>query len=226
MKTGTYTLMAAIALSSSAFAGDIQFIPAPGAALVIKDSTGSSVRFQVNESGEIIIPSLPKTGAGQSLCRDNSTGEVIGCSGGGSSYVVRANGVVIGNALDYSTLITDQGYSARFDRFYGTIKSEEGLFYTTVDCTGTAFIRAQQEEAFPGYVFYLYQTESMYAAKIGGQVVDMTPSSYFSDFGGCGAGGWGGATRYVEVVPNDPGVTGVQYGTEGNPIPQPISVGF
>ncbi len=71
-----------ILFSLASHAQDIAFSPTPGDAFVVKDSSGASVRFQVNESGEIIIPTISSSGSGQALCRDSTSGELYSCAGG------------------------------------------------------------------------------------------------------------------------------------------------
>lgn len=64
------TLLATI----SANAADVTIAPPAGGGFAVKSNDASSVRFKVNEAGQIYIPTLPATMAGKLLCWDQVTG--------------------------------------------------------------------------------------------------------------------------------------------------------
>ena len=81
---------------------DIEFVLPPGGSLVTKDNSGQSVRLQVKDSGEIVIPAIPSGKSSIPLCHDPLSGELRYCAPEATGYVVvDSEGTVVGDAFGW-----------------------------------------------------------------------------------------------------------------------------
>lgn len=71
------------AFGASGWAQDVEVIPPDGGALLVRDDTGATVRFRVNEGGEVFISGLPAAVLEDDpVCFDQTTGQLGVCPPG------------------------------------------------------------------------------------------------------------------------------------------------
>ncbi len=69
------------------FAADITATPPSGGGFAVKDSTGVTDRFRVEETGEVTIPGLPSAAtANTATCFDSTSGQLGPCAAGGVEH--------------------------------------------------------------------------------------------------------------------------------------------
>ncbi len=96
-----------------AWSEDVEIIPQGGAGFAVKNAANDSIRFKVNESGEVIIPTLPENMAGKPLCWDKPTGILQHCpDAAGTDFTpptiqVDAPEVATQQYMEVTTRVTD-----------------------------------------------------------------------------------------------------------------------
>jgi hypothetical protein len=142
------------------------------------------------------------------------------------NIVVKANGVEIGACLGVANtgngngigVLNANGYNMIILPYEARISSAI-FYYTTSDCTGTAYasISRSQQFAIPGTIINDANNlgQLFYICK-NCNPIDLTTSLYVKSGGSCMVDKSSG--RYYPLTPNDPTVTGVNAHTFAMPI--------
>lgn len=96
----------------TAFAADITATPPAGGGFVVKDSTGTTDRFRVQESGTVTIPGLPgAASANTATCFNNLSGQLGPCAAGSgtTNYAYVYNNAAQVVALEADILFDSNG---------------------------------------------------------------------------------------------------------------------
>lgn len=153
-----------------AFAADITNTPPAGSGFVVKDNTGVTDRFRVQETGTVTIPSLPAASTANTVtCFDSVTGRLGPCAPGVvagpitksltlaspgftslASWPVAA-GDAAGGYIDYTIVATDGGSQIATEHGRIQFNATTNSITCTVDTTDKLHLGTVNSGCTPGF---------------------------------------------------------------------------
>jgi hypothetical protein len=155
---------------SVSFAADITNTPPAGSGFVVKDNTGVTDRFRVQETGAVTIPGLPGGTTSNTLtCFDSATGRLGPCAPGvGAGQITKsltlsvpgstalaswkvAPGDAAGGTIDYTIVATDGGTQIVSEHGRIQFNATTNSITCTVDATDKLHLGTVNSGCTPGF---------------------------------------------------------------------------
>lgn len=215
------SILLALSITEQTIASDdVEIILDQGTSLIVRDSSGQSVAFQVNESGEVMLPFVAPSNDVEHLCRDRNSGVVAACPPVTRELVGKYNEVIVG-AITSSNgrYISDRGYHLWVAN--ETIEAVS-LYFESSDCTGQPYIK--DDELLTGKV--VRSLESMFYVEKRQPSESITTQSITTRFAGDCKVQVNNSAFALRVIPNVPSITGVRndIGIPSNPFQRPLVI--